>query len=91
MLYGSMSSTATLRFLRYFSSILYGCRAPVVSSSMITTTGPFELSGFAAGVSVDGPIASVSLRFRSTGGAGFAGAGGAVVGCALSAGCEACT
>jgi hypothetical protein len=39
---------------------------------MMTTTGPLELSGFAAGVSVDGPIASVSLRLRSTGGAGFA-------------------
>ena len=34
---------------------------------MITTTGPWELSGFAAGVSVEGPIASVSLRLESTG------------------------
>ena len=38
---------------------------------MITTTGPFELSGLAAGVSVEGPIASVSLRLRSTGGTGL--------------------
>lgn len=30
------------------------------------------LSGFAAGVSVDGPIASVSARFNAAGGAGFA-------------------
>lgn len=45
---------------------------------MMTTTGPLELSGFAAGVSVEGPIASVSLRLRSTGGAGFeVGAAGA--------------
>lgn len=31
----------------------------------MTTTGPFELSGIAAGVSVEGPIASVSARLRS--------------------------
>lgn len=42
------------------------------SSSIITTTGPFELSGLAAGVSVEGPIASVSARVRLVGGAGFA-------------------
>jgi hypothetical protein len=38
---------------------------------MITTTGPLVWSGMAAGVSVEGPIASVSLRLRSVGGAGF--------------------
>jgi hypothetical protein len=73
MLYGSMFSTSTLRFLRYFSSILYGCLAPVEGrSSIMTTTGPFEVSGTAAGVSVEGPIASVSARFKVVGGAGFA-------------------
>jgi hypothetical protein len=73
MLYGSISSTVTSRFFRYFSSILYGCRAPVEGrSSIITTTGPFEASGTAAGVSVEGPIASVSARVRLVGGAVFA-------------------
>lgn len=75
ILYGSMASTVTLRFLRYFSSILYGCRAPVVSSSIITSVGPFVLSGSNAGVSVDGPMASVSARVSSVGGAGFAAVG----------------
>ena len=66
MLYGSMSSTVTLRFFRYLSSILYGCLAPVVSKSIITTVGPLVLSGFAAGPSVEGPrAASVSVRFSS--------------------------
>lgn len=54
----------------------------------MTTTGPFELSGFAAGVSVEGPIASVSLRLRSTRGAGFEGDEGAAVGCAVSTCCD---
>ena len=73
MLYGSISSTVTLRFFRYFSSILYGCLAPVVSNSMITTVGPLLLSGFAAGPSVEGPrAASVSVRFRSLRGGGAA-------------------
>lgn len=77
MLYGSMFSTLTLRFFRYFSSILYGCLAPLVRSSIITRTGPFVLSGFAAGVSVDGPMASVSARFSAEGGASFPGDEGA--------------
>ena len=67
-----MFSTLMLRFFRYFSSILYGCLAPLVRSSIITSTGPLVLSGFAAGVSVDGPIASVSARFNAAGDAGFA-------------------
>ena len=67
-----MFSTLTLRFFRYFSSILYGCLEPLVRSSIITSTGPLVLSGFAAGVSVDGPMASVSARFKAEGGAGFA-------------------
>lgn len=33
----------------------------------MTTTGPLELSGTAAGVSVEGPMASVSARFNGTG------------------------
>ena len=37
----------------------------------MTTTGPFEASGMAAGVSVEGPIASVSARVRLVGSAGF--------------------
>lgn len=91
MLYGSMSSTVTLRFLRYFSSILYGCRAPVVSSNMITTTGPLVLSGFRAGVSVEGPIASVSVRLRLAGAAALEGDDGTGVsseGCATAGVCE---
>jgi hypothetical protein len=85
MLYGSMSATSTPRFLRYFSSILYGCLAPVDGrSSIITTTGPFEASGTAAGVSVEGPMASVSARFKAVGGAGFADDATAVCdGCAV--------
>ena len=66
MLYGSIPSTVTLRFFRYLSSILYGCLAPVVSKSIITSVGPLVLSGFAAGPSVEGPrAASVSVRFSS--------------------------
>ena len=42
------------------------------------TTGPLELSGFAAGVSEEGPIASVSMRLRSAGGVGLAVAGAGV-------------
>lgn len=60
-----------LRLFRYLSSILYGCLAPVVKSSMITSTGPLVLSGFEAGVSVEGPMASVSDLVKSVGGAGF--------------------
>lgn len=93
ILYGSIASTLTLRFLRYFSSILYGCRAPVVSSNVITTTGPFELSGFVAGVSDEGPIASVSERVRSVGGVGFNDADGDIdsVGIGVdSKGCTSC-
>jgi len=38
----------------------------------MTSTGPLVLSGFAAGVSVEGPIASVSARVKAAGGGGFA-------------------
>jgi hypothetical protein len=78
-----MFSTVTLRFLRYLSSILYGCLFPVVRSSMMTTVGPLVLSGFAAGESVEGPMASVSVRFSSARGAGCAEVGTA--GCVPSA------
>lgn len=43
----------------------------------MTSTGPLVLSGLAAGVSVEGPMASVSARFKSAGGAAFAGDEGA--------------
>jgi hypothetical protein len=33
----------------------------------MTSTGPFVLSGTAAGVSVEGPMASVSVRFKGAG------------------------
>lgn len=85
MLNGSIPSTCTLRFFRYFSSILYGCLAPVVRRSIITSVGPLLLSGIAAGPSVEGPrAASVSVRFSSlrTGGA----ADDDTAGCALSDG-----
>jgi hypothetical protein len=65
-LYGFISSTCILRFFRYFSSILYGCLAPVVRRSIMTNVGPLLLSGLAAGPSVEGPsAASVSVRFSS--------------------------
>jgi hypothetical protein len=50
----------------------------------MTTTGPLEWSGVAAGVSVEGPMASVSLRLRFVGGDGFEAAAAGVV---LSSGC----
>lgn len=50
----------------------------------MTNTGPLELSGTAAGVSVEGPIASVSARVRLVGGAGFADVAAAA--CELCAG-----
>lgn len=43
---------------------------------MMTSTGPLVLSGFAAGVSVEGPIASVSVRFGWAGTTTSAGADG---------------
>lgn len=48
-----------------------------MSSSVITTTGPLEVSGFMAGVSVDGPIASLSARLRAGAGVGAVGFEGA--------------
>jgi hypothetical protein len=51
---------------------------------MITTVGPLAPSGIAAGVSVEGPMASVSVRFSSARVADVADADTA--GCALSAG-----
>lgn len=49
-----------------------------MSRRVITTTGPLELSGFAAGVSVEGPIASVSVRLSSAGGPGFDASGSGI-------------
>lgn len=57
---------------------------------MMTTTGPLELSGFAAGVSVEGPMASVSVRFRLVGGVGFAAAVVGSVDCTISCGNAGC-
>lgn len=55
--------TLTFRFARYFSSILYGCRAPDVNNNVITRTGPASLPDTGAGgLSVDGPIAIESRR-----------------------------
>ena len=71
MFHGSMFSTWTFLFFKYFSSILYGCRAPdAVRRSVITTTGPLEVSGFTAGASEEGPRASDSIRVSVVGGAG---------------------
>lgn len=42
-------------------------------SNVITTTGPLEVSGFAAGVSVEGPIASVSAQVKVAGAEGLEG------------------
>jgi len=44
-----------------------------VRSNVITTTGPLEVSGFAAGVSVEGPIASVSAQVKVAGAEGLEG------------------
>jgi hypothetical protein len=55
--------TLTFRFVRYFSSILYGWRAPDVSSKVITNTGPASLVvGTVGMVSTEGPIATESSR-----------------------------
>ena len=68
MLYGSffplsvILGTLTLRFVRYFSSILYGCRAPDVRSKVIRRTVPASLTTEVGGLSVEGPIAIESSR-----------------------------
>lgn len=59
----SRSVASTLRFSRYRSSILYGCRAPVVSMRVIVRVWPEEVDT-GMGESVVGPIASVSVRCR---------------------------
>jgi len=70
MLYGSFlplsvtPGTFTFRFVRYFSSILYGWRAPDVKSNVILTIeepGSEAIEGCGM-VSDDGPIATESLR-----------------------------
>jgi hypothetical protein len=61
--------TFTFRFVRYFSSILYGCRAPEVSSNVMTRTGPASLA--TTGVSIaSGPIAIESSLVITGGEAG---------------------
>lgn len=57
--------TATERLVKYFSSILYGWRAPDVSSKVIKSLGPPSVGG--GGVLVisrEGPIASEFIRGR---------------------------
>jgi hypothetical protein len=55
--------TLTFRFVKYFSSILYGCRAPDVSSNVITRTGPASVATTGVGfLSMEGPIATESSR-----------------------------
>lgn len=70
MLTGSFPGTLTFRFLRYFSSILYGCRAPVFKSKVIIKDGPMPACSFGMGVGLsdDGPIAgAVCCRTRDVG------------------------
>ncbi len=65
---GLLSGTLTFLFFRYFSSILYGCLAPVGKSNVITSVGPVESASLGIGVgwSDEGPIAGVmNWRVRS--------------------------
>ncbi len=64
MLKGSTSFDVVATFLlfKYFLSILYGCRAPVVSSNVISTAGPGEGSETTIGLSEGGPMAVESWR-----------------------------
>lgn len=65
MLNGSASSEAakTFLFLRYFWSIVYGCRAPVVSNSVMSTAGSARGSDDEViAPSNEGPIADDSAR-----------------------------
>ena len=57
----------TFLLFKYFSSILYGCRAPVVRSRVISTAGPGEGSETTMGLSESGPIAVESWRARLVG------------------------
>ena len=59
MLTGLSPSTSTFRFFRYFRSSRKGCLAPVVSSSVMYSTGPSTSDSFLSrdGLSVAGPIA----------------------------------
>lgn len=70
---------SVFRFLRYFSSILYGCLWPVVSMRVMLRTGPVAAEGTLMGFSVAGPRASVCIRVNA--GADFGCSEAAVVGC----------
>jgi hypothetical protein len=61
--------TFTFRFVKYFSSILYGCRAPEVSSNVMIRTGPASLATTGVGIA-SGPIAIESSLVITGGGAG---------------------
>lgn len=63
-----MPGTLTPRFVKYLSSILYGCLAPDVSSRVITRTGPASFARTGVDI-VSGPIAAESARVISDGGA----------------------
>jgi len=58
---GLLSDTLTFLFFRYFSSILYGCLAPVGKSNVITSVGPDASVSLGIGVgwSDEGPIAGL--------------------------------
>jgi hypothetical protein len=65
-----VSGTLTPRFIKYFSSILYGCRAPVEErSNVIITTGPEALVAVGVGVVSAAPIATESTLVLRAGGA----------------------
>jgi len=61
--------TFTFRLVKYFSSILYGCRAPEVRSNVMTRTGPSSLATTGVGIA-SGPIATESSLVITGGGAG---------------------
>ena len=72
---GLLSATSTFLFFRYFSSILYGCLAPVGNSNVITSVGPVESLSLVVGVgwSEAGPMAGfVAWAVNGTPGVGEA-------------------
>jgi hypothetical protein len=56
---GLLFNALTFLFFRYFSSIRYGCLAPVGNSNVITSVGPIESISLDIGISWsdEGPIA----------------------------------
>ena len=74
MFVGLLSVTLTFLFLRYLSSILYGCLAPVFKSSVMVRLAPVLSDSFAGGegFSSGGPMAGVVISLVS-GLGGFSG------------------